>query len=85
MLALIITLSLFFAVNGFISQFKRNMNPRIYLEMARKPLIAGNWKMNTDLTSAIELATELVELTRDVDPSEREIAVCPPFPFLAPL
>ena len=38
--------------------------------------------MNTDLTSAVALATDLVEMTKDVDPNEREIAVCPPFPFL---
>lgn len=50
--------------------------------MARKPLIAGNWKLNTDLTSAKALATELVALTQGVDFNEREIAVCPPFPFL---
>ena len=33
---------------------------RMGMTMAmRKPLIAGNWKMNTDLNSAIALATEL--------------------------
>ena len=25
----------------------------------RKPMIAGNWKMNTDLTSAVALASDL--------------------------
>ena len=33
---------------------------RMDMTMAmRKPLIAGNWKMNTDLNSAIALASEL--------------------------
>ena len=32
----------------------------------RLPFIAGNWKMNTDLKSAIQLANEVVELTKDV-------------------
>jgi triosephosphate isomerase len=52
------------------------------LNMVRKPFMCGNWKMNSDLTSAVALATDLVEMTKDVDPNEREIAVCPPFPFL---
>lgn len=38
--------------------------------------------MNTDLTSAINLATEVVELTKTVDPSSVELAIIPPFPFL---
>ena len=49
---------------------------------ARTPLVAGNWKMNTDLSSAVALATELAELTASVDSRQVEIAVCPPFPFL---
>jgi triosephosphate isomerase len=48
----------------------------------RKPLIAGNWKMNTDLESATKLASDLVELTKDLNPDEVEVLVCPPFPFL---
>ena len=48
----------------------------------RLPFIAGNWKMNTDLKSAIALATEVAELTKTCDPKLVEIAVCPPFPFL---
>jgi triosephosphate isomerase len=49
---------------------------------ARLPFIAGNWKMNTDLTSAAELAKEVMELTKDIDPTKTEIALIPPFPFL---
>lgn len=48
----------------------------------RLPLVAGNWKMNTDLKSAIALATEVLELTKDVDPNRVEIALIPPYPFL---
>lgn len=49
---------------------------------SRTPLIAGNWKMNTDLNSAVALAKELAELTKDVDTSKVELAVIPPYPFL---
>ena len=38
--------------------------------------------MNTDLESAVALASELAELTKDADPKKVEIAVCPPFPFI---
>jgi triosephosphate isomerase len=48
----------------------------------RIPFIAGNWKMNTDLESAIALASEVKELTKGADPKKVEIAVCPPFPFI---
>jgi len=40
-------------------------------------LIAGNWKMNTDLGGAVKLAEALVE--RLDDPGEVRVAVCPPF------
>jgi Triosephosphate isomerase len=46
--------------------------------MARKPIIAGNWKMNTDLTSAIQLATDLCEEMKAHDHSKVEVAVIPP-------
>jgi triosephosphate isomerase len=48
----------------------------------RQPFIAGNWKMNTDLESAVALASEVAELTKGVDPRKVEIALCPPFPFI---
>ena len=48
----------------------------------RLPLVAGNWKMNTDLKTAIALATDVMELTKDCDPNRVEIALIPPFPFL---
>ena len=52
------------------------------MDGGRIPLVAGNWKMNTDLTSAVALVTELAALTAAVDSSRVEIAVCPPYPFL---
>jgi triosephosphate isomerase len=40
-------------------------------------LIAGNWKMNTDHTSARQLASAVVAAVGD--PSPVQVAVCPPF------
>lgn len=40
-------------------------------------LIAGNWKMNTDLSSATTLAASVVEAVGTVDTVQ--IAVCPPY------
>jgi len=55
---------------------------RSELFMRGPKLIAGNWKMNTDLPSAIALAKEVVELTKNVDPKKVELLLAPPFPFL---
>ena len=46
----------------------------------RKPLIAGNWKMN----KTVERATELVEglLSGVGQPQDREVLVCPTFTAL---
>lgn len=67
-----------FVSTGISSVCRRNC----VLSMSRVPLVAGNWKMNTDLVSAVSLATELVFATKDVDPLKVEIALLPPFPFL---
>lgn len=40
-------------------------------------LIAGNWKMNTDLAAATELARGVVDEVGDVE--DVQVAVCPPF------
>ena len=40
-------------------------------------LVAGNWKMNMDLTSARQLATAVV--SKVGDPGPVQVAVCPPF------
>lgn len=42
----------------------------------RKPIIAGNWKMNKTLDEALELVQELKELVKD---AECEVVVCPTF------
>ena len=49
----------------------------------RTPFIAGNWKMHTTLDSALELASEVQRLVSQV--RTVEVALIPPFPFLAPL
>ncbi|MFP4057226.1 MAG: triose-phosphate isomerase [Candidatus Brocadiia bacterium] len=47
----------------------------------RRPFLAGNWKMNLDLRAAIQLAAGLKRELADVDGAD--LAVFPPFPFLA--
>ena len=43
----------------------------------RRPIIAGNWKMNTDPESAFELMDSMLD---DLDAMEDvDIVVCPPF------
>lgn len=49
----------------------------------RTPLIAGNWKMNTNLASATELVTAMKnDLAALVATGKVEIALCPPFVYL---
>lgn len=46
----------------------------------RKPFIAGNWKMNMDSTSAVDLAAGLAN---ELDGQDSvDVAVCPPFVYL---
>ena len=52
-------------------------------EKLRKPLIAGNWKMNKVIAEALEYALELKKRVTQV--SDVEILICAPFPFLAAL
>ena len=49
---------------------------------ARRQLVAGNWKMNTNLKTATELASGLAEKLRQ-DLAGVEVAICPPAPYLA--
>ncbi len=49
---------------------------------ARRQLVAGNWKMNTNLKSASELAAGLAEKLQQ-DLSGVEVAICPPAPYLS--
>jgi len=46
----------------------------------RRPLIAGNWKMNKNSAESIKLVSELREMVSDV--SDVEIVVAPPFTAL---
>jgi triosephosphate isomerase len=51
------------------------MNP------SRKPLIAGNWKMNQGGISALGLAGKVAELTKEC--GKVEVLACPPFTAVA--
>jgi len=49
----------------------------------RNTIIAGNWKMNTDRTSALALAGAIVEGVRGMNLLESvEVVLCPPFVFV---
>lgn len=49
----------------------------------RIPIIAGNWKMNTNLASATELVNALrSELGALVATNKVQVVLCPPFPYL---
>jgi len=50
------------------------------METTRRPLIAGNWKMNGLATDARRWAEAAVEAARE---SPNEVALFPPFPWLA--
>lgn len=46
----------------------------------RRTILAGNWKMNTDLASACDLARQLRAAVGDVD--DRDVVLIPPAPFI---
>jgi triosephosphate isomerase len=49
----------------------------------RTPFIAGNWKMNTDSQSCVELAQAIVdEANNEIADGKCTVAVCPPFVYL---
>ena len=50
--------------------------------MARKKLIAGNWKMNGLLTEGVELAKEIAAEVKKIGKPECEFLVCPPATLL---
>ena len=45
----------------------------------RKPLMAGNWKMNLNHLEAIAVAQKLVYSLSDKDYDEVDVAILPPF------
>lgn len=48
----------------------------------RKPLVAGNWKMNGDLVSNERLFTGLRSALDGIAASAVDIVVCPPYPYI---
>jgi len=48
----------------------------------RRPIIAGNWKMNKTPDEAAAMIKELVSLVKD---AEAEVVICAPFPDIAAL
>ncbi len=51
-------------------------------KIARKPIIAGNWKMNKTPEEAKALVTDLIPLVKD---AKCDVVVCPPFVDLCPV
>jgi len=49
----------------------------------RKKIVAGNWKMNTNLQEALALAAELKN--HKSTNSSKMMVVCPPFPWIIPV
>ncbi len=45
----------------------------------RKPVIAGNWKMNMTCTEAIEYMRVLIPLLKDIPKKERDVVIAPPY------
>ena len=50
------------------------------ITMVRKPFVVGNWKMNGTAREAASLAHALVE---GLPEGGGDVAICPPFPYLA--
>lgn len=46
----------------------------------RKPLMAGNWKMNKTVDESVVILKELASLVKDV--KDKDVLICPPFPAL---
>lgn len=53
--------------------------------MARKPLIAGNWKMNKTIGEAVVLAQSISNNHEDAWDGKVDVVVCPPFVDLKPV
>ena len=48
----------------------------------RKPFVAGNWKMNTDSSSSVELAEGIASGVTEIAGTKATVAVFPPFVYL---
>ena len=53
--------------------------------MKRKAFVAGNWKMNTNSHSSIDLAKGIVSRSSDLAGHKVDVAICPPFVYLEPV
>jgi triosephosphate isomerase len=51
----------------------------------RVPFVAGNWKMNTDSHSSVNLAEGIASGTKDIARQSVTIAVFPPFVYIQPV
>jgi triosephosphate isomerase len=72
-------LKIFYKYN-YLKMFCGFINLLKGASVMRKPLMAGNWKMNKTISEAVALVNEIKGLTGDV--SDVEILVCPPFTSL---
>lgn len=52
--------------------------------MARKPLIAGNWKMNNTIAEAVVLTQEISNIFENDWCDHVDVAICPPYIDLKP-
>ncbi|HTX88641.1 MAG TPA: triose-phosphate isomerase [Bacteroidales bacterium] len=48
----------------------------------RKKIIAGNWKMNKTFQEAEDLVTAIADALEESDLNDKEVVLCPPFPYL---
>ena len=48
----------------------------------RKPFVAGNWKMNTNSHTSVELAKRIASGSVEIPSESVTVAVCPPFVYL---
>jgi triosephosphate isomerase len=48
----------------------------------RKPFVAGNWKMNTNSQTSVELAESIASGSVEIAGQSVTVAVCPPFVYL---
>ena len=51
----------------------------------RKPFVAGNWKMNTNSSSSVEIAKSIASGSTDTASVKTTVAVFPPFVYLQPV
>jgi len=65
----------------FILSFLLNFNFIQSSISYRTPLVIGNWKMNTNIDTAIELTNYLLN-NKEIQYNDIEVGVLPPIPFL---